>query len=203
MDKDTQVALIQEGGKLLGRIIESAVSQPRVAPHEAPAASSRTAPRVATANSEETTRELRRRLAKELYRMELDLDAGLRIAGKPCDCGSNKHTLMLEAAAEELISQDPSNARAYQDIIAWIPANAHKIHPEAIESGQYTEEYPFMANQFKLFRKRVLGTSEDSPAIAPATITPGPMTLEAAKRLAAEEAIKEVERAWDKEGKDE
>jgi len=35
---------------------------------------------------EETTSELKRRLAKELYRAELDLSGGLRIAGKPCDC---------------------------------------------------------------------------------------------------------------------
>jgi len=37
-------------------------------------------------NTAETTTELRRRLGKELYRMELDLVGGGRIAGKPCDC---------------------------------------------------------------------------------------------------------------------
>ena len=41
--------------------------------------------------------ELRRRLGKELYRMELDLMGGGRIAAKPCDCLSHKHTLGLEA----------------------------------------------------------------------------------------------------------
>lgn len=34
----------------------------------------------------ETVADLKRRLGKELYRMELDLAGGGRIAGKPCDC---------------------------------------------------------------------------------------------------------------------
>ncbi len=38
------------------------------------------------ANTQETIEELRRRLGKELYKMELDLAGGGRIAGKPCDC---------------------------------------------------------------------------------------------------------------------
>ena len=58
---------------------------------------------------EETTQELKRRLGKELYRAELDLSNKLRIAGKPCDCLDAKHTLGLEAVAEELIAQEPSN----------------------------------------------------------------------------------------------
>lgn len=52
---------------------------------------------------EETIEELRHRLGKELYRMELDLISGGRIAGRPCDCLGKKHTLGLEATAEELL----------------------------------------------------------------------------------------------------
>ena len=148
---------------------------------------------VALPTSDETTEELKRRLAKELYRMELDLAAGLKIAGKPCDCGSNKHTLMLEAAAEELVSQDPGNASVYQDIIKWIPQNRVKITPEAIGSGKFTTEYPHMANEFKEFRKRVFGSTGEPEKVE------NKMTLEQAKRMAAEEAVKEVERAWQME----
>lgn len=146
-------------------------------------------PGISLPTSEETAVELKRRLARELYKAELDLAAGLKIAGKSCDCLSNKHTLMLEAAAEELISQDPDNT-VYRDIIDWIAQNRLKVSIEAIQSGQYTAEYPYMANEFKNFRKRVMGSvgTTESP---PATIT-----LEQAKKMAAEEAAKEVERAW-------
>lgn len=143
--------------------------------------------------SDETTLELKRRLSKELYRAELDLVAGLMIAGKSCDCLSEKHTLGLEAAAEELISQDPGNP-VYQEIIDWIPRNRHKVSVEAIRSGKYASEYPHMANEFKVFRKRILGSvGTEEP-------TGDNLTLEQAQRMAAEEAAKEVERAWNMEG---
>ena len=108
--------------------------------------------------SEETSQELKRRLGKELYRAELDLSNKLRIAGKPCDCLDSKHTLGLEAAAEELIAQEPDNT-AYPEIIDWIKRNQPKLSIEAIESGQYDEEYPRMAAEFKGFRKRIMGTT--------------------------------------------
>lgn len=129
----------------------------------------------------------------------------MRIAGKPCDCGSNKHTLMLEAAAEELISYDPDNAPIYKSIIAWIPDNATKITPEGIQSGKYDSEYPRMANEFKMFRKGVLGSvadpviPESGKQISTDSIPGQGMTLAEAKKLAAEEAAKEVERQWTKE----
>ncbi|GAH65736.1 unnamed protein product, partial [marine sediment metagenome] len=97
--------------------------------------------------SEETAQALRRRLAKELYRAELDLSNKLRIAGKPCDCLSEKHALMLEAAAEELIAQEPNNP-VYLEIIGWIKQNQSKVTIEAISTGQYDDEYPRMAAEF-------------------------------------------------------
>ncbi len=183
------------------------VAAPRPLPSVTPQTSGLSLP-----TAEETTTELKRRLAKELYRAELDLANGLRIANRPCDCLSNKHTLMLEAAAEELISQDPGNT-VYQQIINWIPDNREKVTPEAIASGQYAEEYPHMANEFKTFRKRVMGsvglitdphlTTEQAKKLVGAAneedAHPGTLTLEQAKKMAAEEAIKEVEKAW-KEG---
>lgn len=200
--------MIEEGGKVVSDLLRVVINRPRqpvkVAEEKPaepskpvassmPAASPRTSG-ILLATSDETTTELKRRLAKELYRAELDLAAGLKIANRPCDCLTHKHALMLEAAAEELISQDPGNASVYQDIINWIPANGAKVSPEAIQSGKYAAEYPRMANEFKTFRKRVMGSAETIESSG------GRITLEEAKKLAAEEAAKEVERAWRLEG---
>ena len=115
---------------------------------------------------EETTVELKRRLAKEFYRAELDLSNKLRIAGKPCDCLESKHTLGLEAAAEELIAQEPGNP-IYTEILQWIKNNRSKVTIEAIVSRQYDNEYPRMAAEFKDFRKRIMGTTALTAMIAP------------------------------------
>ncbi|MBA7628884.1 hypothetical protein ES703_36381 [subsurface metagenome] len=116
--------------------------------------------------SAETAQELKRRLGKELYRAELDLSNKLRIASKPCDCLSEKHTLMLEAAAEELIAQEPDST-VYLEIIDWIKRNQSKVTIEAIVSGQYDEEYPRMAAEFKGFRKRIMGTNALTAMVQP------------------------------------
>ena len=128
--------------------------------------------------TEETAQELKRRLGKELYRAELDLSSKLRIAGKPCDCLDAKHTLGLEAVAEELIAQEPGNP-VYSEIIAWIKQNQSKVTIEAISSGQYDEEYPKMAAEFKGFRKRVMGSTALSAMIQPKD----QISLEEAKKL--------------------
>lgn len=149
------------------------------------------APKIALPTAAETTQELKRRLGRELYKAELDLSAGLLIAGKPCDCLDNKHRLGIEAVAEELIASDPSNS-VYQDILQWFKDNGHKVTVAAISSGEFKAEYPFMANLFKEFRKRTLGTAAFD-ALAP---EPQPFTLEQAKKFAAEEAMAKVEKIW-------
>lgn len=108
--------------------------------------------------NEETAQALKRRLAKELYRAELDLSNKLRIAGKPCDCLETKHTLGMEAVAEELIPYEPDNS-VYNEIIDWIKQNQPKVTIKAIISGIYDDEYPRMALKFKGFRKQVMGTT--------------------------------------------
>ena len=195
--------LIEEGSRVVGSVLRLVVSRPRKSSTESeeetvesstPAVTSRQTltaqlSTIALPTSAETTIELKRRLGRELYKAELDLAAGLLIAGKPCDCLSNKHTLMLEAASEELISQDPSNA-VYQEIIVWIRNNGTKVSVEAVQSGRYAGEYPRMANEFKTFRKRVMGS------VATSEETTANITLEQAKKLASEEAAKEVEKVW-------
>lgn len=141
--------------------------------------------------TEETTAELKRRLAKELYRAELDLSNKLRIAGKPCDCLEYKHSLGLQAAAEELIAQEPTN-RVYSEIIQWLEDNRPKLTIEAIASRKYDEEYPMMASEFKAFRKRIMGTTELRAMRQPER----QITLEEAKQLAAQQVAREVEHQW-------
>lgn len=210
MDKAVVAMFFQEGGKLLSDGIRLAMSRPRrVArieeePYTPPVTVREPAPqkllgpvapanRIALPTREETNQELKRRLARELYRAELDLAGGLKIAGKPCDCLSNKHTLGLEAMSEELISADPESP-VYTEIIQWIKYNQHKLTVEAIQEGKYAQEYPVLASQFKDFRKRILGTDAFQAMVA----KPSNMTLEEAKKIAATQAEKEVERAWSK-----
>jgi hypothetical protein len=144
-----------------------------------------------------------------------DNESYLTPYGSVHNCLSNKHTLQLDACAEELVSQDPDN-NVYSEIQDWIASNQHKLNPEAILSGKYKLEYPHMALQFKEFRKRVLGSDAQSsitPSVTPPQIsilkvgkpelvehsaasTEGELTLEEAKKIAAKSAMAEVERRW-------
>jgi len=106
--------------------------------------------------TEETVVELKRRLGKELYRFELDLVDGCKIAGRACDCCGDKHNFGIEATAEELIPMDRDPT--YGEVISWLNANRGKMTVEASASGIYDAEYPEMARQIREFRKRVMGT---------------------------------------------
>jgi len=106
--------------------------------------------------TEETVVELKRRLGKELYRFELDLVGGCKIAGRACDCCGDKHNFGIEATAEELIPMDRDPT--YGEVISWLNANRGKMTVEASASGIYDAEYPEMARQIQEFRKRVMGT---------------------------------------------
>ncbi len=215
---------IQEGGKLVAEWIRSyspsarskkaaEVEEKTLETKAPPVLQSTTASpaspertRIVMPTREQTTVELKRRLARELYKAELDLTNGLMIAGRPCDCLSEKHTLELDACAEEMVSQEPDNT-VYQEVRQWIVDNQHKVTPEAIVDGKFKAEYPHMARQFKEFRKRVLGTSS-SLVVEPRTQNPeprtqnsepktqNPITLEEAKQIAAKQAAEKVERLW-------
>ncbi len=81
----------------------------------------------------ETVTDLKRRLAKELYKIELDLVNGGRIAGHACDClGRSKHSLGLEAITEELMPMDPNNP-TYGQIQDWLKDHESDFRPEEIE----------------------------------------------------------------------
>jgi hypothetical protein len=136
----------------------------RTAPSATAAKAGRASPRVETAGTEETVAWQRRELAKELYRLQMNLAAGGMIAGKPCDCLSGKHALGLEALAEETAAmhQDP----IYQEIIEWSRDLATKGTPEAIASGKYRDDYQRMAQEARGFRKRLLGTEDVRAALS-------------------------------------
>jgi len=103
----------------------------------------------------ETKEALRRRLAKELYRVEMDLQAGARIAGKPCNCLDAKHNLGIEATAEELMSygHDP----IYQEVIDWGKAHQAEFEPEEI-AKRAPEYYQHLAPEVRDFRVRLMGS---------------------------------------------
>ncbi|MDD5510679.1 MAG: hypothetical protein PHI12_07715 [Dehalococcoidales bacterium] len=203
MDATLKGLFLREGGKLVSQGLKFLVSRSTSRKTELtetttetgsligpPSVTAAVQPQIikpALPTSDETTVALKRRLAKELYKAELDLTSGMKIAGKPCDCLDHKHGLYLEAASEELVAQDPGNP-VYQEIIDWLKVNHSKLTIEAIASGKYAGEYPVMANQFKQFRKIIMDSAADPQAVT--------LTLEDAKKLAAEEAVREVEKAW-------
>lgn len=107
--------------------------------------------------TEETLRELRRRLGKELSDVELDLQAGARIAGKPCDCLSAKHNLRLESMAEELMSYEVNPV--YGEIVQWLRSHEAEFEPAEIVKRPL-QHYQALAPQVREFRKRVMGTAD-------------------------------------------
>lgn len=123
------------------------------------------------ATTEETITELKGRLAKEIYRFQLDLTAGCKIAGKPCDCCDKHPGLGLAALCEELLPMDPTNP-IYQEIPAWYKHNAHKLSLEGSASGKYDAEYPLMSAEMRVFRKRLMGTENLKSTTVPNEVVP-------------------------------
>ena len=121
----------------------------------APTVPSSSRPSIELASTSETVEELRRRLGKELYRLELDLENGGRIAGKPCDCLSKKHRFGLEATAEELMSYEHNPVHG--QVIDWLNKKAPTFEPEQIAKHD-PEYYRAMIPEVRMMRKQVMGT---------------------------------------------
>ena len=156
-----------------------------------------TVPQIETPTTEETVAELNRRLGKELYRMELDLAGGARIAGKPCDCLASKHHFGIEATAEELIPYE--NRPIYSEIISWLRQHEHTFPIQEVAKTP-PEFYKSLAPDMKRFRKTVLGTESLSALITTSQATvasENPITtLAEAKEEVARLAAEEVEKKW-------
>ncbi len=114
-------------------------------------------PTLVLANTAETIEELRSRLGKELYKMELDLANGGRINGKPCDCLSKKHKFGLEATAEEMMSYE--HKPVHGEIITWLNRHAPEFEPAEIAKHD-PEYYRALIPEVRAFRKEVMGTEK-------------------------------------------
>lgn len=100
--------------------------------------------------TQETVAALRDRLVKELYRLEMDLQGGARIAGKPCDCLSRKHLQGIEATAEELMSYE--NNPVYSQIVGWLELHRAEFEPSVIATVD-PYYYQSLAPEIREFRK--------------------------------------------------
>lgn len=112
---------------------------------------------VELANTAETIAMLKQRLGKELYRIELDLQDGGRIAGKPCDCLSKKHRLGIEATVEELMSYERNPI--YGEIVSWLDEHAPQFDPQVIAKTP-ASFYQQLSPDIRDFRKQVMGTED-------------------------------------------
>ena len=123
-----------------------------------PPAQAATPPALAMPTTAETLTELKGRLGKELYRIELDLQRGARIAGKPCDCLTRgKHLGGVEATAEELMSYEPNPI--YGKVVDWLHRHEAEFQPAEIARRE-PDYYRGLVPQVRDFRKEVMGTEQ-------------------------------------------
>jgi len=136
----------------------------------------------------------KREIGKLLLRMESHYAQRLRIKGIPCDCGAGKHLLDLESLCEETIPM-VDNPQVYYGVLEWIKEVGPKSTDVAAKSLIYDGEYPSFSHQARDFRKEIIG-SLDPSTLFPQKPGEPQITLEGAKKMAAEEAAKEVEEKW-------
>jgi len=141
----------------------------------------------------------KREIGKLLLRMESHYAQRLRIKGIPCDCGASKHLLDLESLSEETIPI-VDNPQVYYSVLEWIKKVGPKSTEEAAKSGTYDQEYPRFSHEARDFRKEIIG-SLDPNTLFPLKPGEPQISLDEAKKLAADEAAKEVERIWSQEKK--
>ena len=139
----------------------------------------------------ETIGDLRMRLARELYRLELDLLSGGRIASRPCDCLEKHSSLGVKALAEELIPM--SRAPLYGTILSWVDKHTPEFKVKEVAKNE-PDYYRAMAPEVRTFRKQLMET--ESLGTIPPEKKESQLSLDEAKKLAAEKAAKEVERVW-------
>jgi len=107
--------------------------------------------------TQETVDELKRRLGREMYRLQTDLVAGGRIADKPCDC-LHKHTEMgLLPIVEELVSMDSNPV--YDQIINWSEKHLPEFTLDAVTRND-PKYYRSLAPDMRNLRKELLGTEQ-------------------------------------------
>ena len=136
--------------------LRQSVMTPKHKEREEEPAEQRPSERPEMPTTAETVQELKRRLAKELWRMESDLITGGRINNAPCDCFL-KHTIGVEALSEELISMDKNPI--YGRILVWLNGHAPEFPVEEV-AKRPPEHYQALAPEVRAFRKELMGTEK-------------------------------------------
>lgn len=148
------------GQKPINTTTQPAEKLPEIKPQEAPKV--RLAePQPGGLSIEQTVDYQNREIGKLLLRMERHYAQKLRVAGVPCDCGSQKHLLDLESLSEETIPM-VDNPQVYYRIIEWIKKVGPTSTDEAAKSGVHDEQYPVFSHEARDFRKDLIGSLEPS-----------------------------------------
>lgn len=132
MDRPTMAKVLEQGYLPAGTLVEAAP--------------------VKIATTPATQKRLKERLAKELYRFQLDLEDGAVIGGLPCDCLDGKHKLGLQATAEELLAMDDTHVP--QEVLGWLSTHEPELNPAAI-TKYGPDHYKKLATDMREFRKKL------------------------------------------------
>ena len=114
-------------------------------------------PMISDVTLQETIDYQKKEIAKLLLLMERHYAQGLRIAGRVCDCGGQKHLLDIEALAQETIPMVKEGG-IYQKLVDWVNAVGPETTVEAVSSGEFDNDYPIFSGQARDFRKEIMGT---------------------------------------------
>jgi hypothetical protein len=147
-------AIINENPQLLHK--RSAVSPACPNPSPQPALATATLTRDLPTTAE-TVQELKRRLGAELYRLEMDLVAGGRIAGKACDCLQKHAELGILSIVGELVPMDRSPVNEH--IIAWVNSHLPEFQIDVVAATE-PARYRQLAPEVRSLRKELLGTEK-------------------------------------------
>ncbi len=112
---------------------------------------------ISEVSTEETVAYENRELGKALLSIEKHAAQLFRINGKPCDCGQSRHLLFLETEAEDAISM-VDNPEIYQRILDFVRRLGPISTVEALQTGQYEDQYPLFAQEARNLRKDLIGT---------------------------------------------
>ena len=111
-------------------------------------------------------------IGKLLYLMERHYAQKMKIMGKPCSCGANKHLPGLIALAEETIPME-KNTQPYYKLMDFVKRAIPVSITAASASGQYDDFYPKMSQACRDLRNEIMGSADISalfpknPGVAP------------------------------------
>jgi len=121
----------------------------------------------------------------ELWLLEGHLKNNCLGCGGDVECCWKHCQNVLDATRE---TQSMTTEPLYRETASIAEKVQPFVHPEDIRAGEYAPRYPVLAVEVgkvrSQFDKRVMGYARE------------PVTLEEAKKMAAEEAVKEVEKQW-------